>query len=222
MGGDLVRAAQRAGAEVMPVDSEHVAIAQCLGRARLADVARSCSRRRAGRCATTRAADLEAVTVDRAGASDVVHGAEDHRRQGDPDEQGTRNHRGALAVRSGDDKSRSSYIRDPSVHSCVEFVDGAMLAQMGQPDMRLPMLYAITGEHRWPLDGPRLDLLRWAPCASRRRTSERFPCLRLARRPAARAARRPCSTPPTKWRWPRAGGKIRYIDIAPGDRPLPG
>jgi 1-deoxy-D-xylulose-5-phosphate reductoisomerase len=67
------------------------------------------------------------------------------------------------------------------VHSLVVLRDGAMLAQLGQPDMRLPILYAVTGEQRWPLGGDRLDLARLGELRFEPPDHQRFPCLRLAR-----------------------------------------
>ena len=68
-----------------------------------------------------------------------------------------------------------------TVHSLVEFADGAMLAQMGTPDMRLPLQYAINGQHHWPLDCGRLDLTALGPLRFEKPDTERFPCLALAR-----------------------------------------
>jgi len=66
------------------------------------------------------------------------------------------------------------------VHSFVEFVDGAVLAQMGTPDMRVPLQYAISGEKHWPLDSGRLDLLEVGALHFEAPDLKRFPCLRLA------------------------------------------
>jgi 1-deoxy-D-xylulose-5-phosphate reductoisomerase len=67
------------------------------------------------------------------------------------------------------------------VHSCVVFRDGAVLAQLGTPDMRLPLLYALSGEKHWPLPTERLDFLRIAQLQFESPDRERFPCLQLAR-----------------------------------------
>jgi 1-deoxy-D-xylulose-5-phosphate reductoisomerase len=67
------------------------------------------------------------------------------------------------------------------VHSLVEFVDGAVLAQLGTPDMRIPLQYAISGEKHWPLTAGRLDLLETGPLRFEKPDPVRFPCLRLAR-----------------------------------------
>jgi 1-deoxy-D-xylulose-5-phosphate reductoisomerase len=66
------------------------------------------------------------------------------------------------------------------VHSLVEFADGSVLAQMGIPDMRLPIAYALTYPERLPLDLPRLDLVGVGNLSFRRPEPEAFPCLGLA------------------------------------------
>jgi 1-deoxy-D-xylulose-5-phosphate reductoisomerase len=69
------------------------------------------------------------------------------------------------------------------VHSAVAFVDGSILAQMGQPDMRVPIQYGLTWPQRWPIGFPqvKLDLTRLGMLKFSPADPERFPCLRLAR-----------------------------------------
>jgi len=66
------------------------------------------------------------------------------------------------------------------VHSLVEFADGSMLAQMGLPDMRLPIAYALSYPERLPLDLPGLDLADVGGLTFGRPEIEAFPCLKLA------------------------------------------
>ena len=66
------------------------------------------------------------------------------------------------------------------VHSMVEFADGAVKAQLGTPDMRLPIQYALTFPQRWPLEGERLDLARCGELTFREADPVKFPNLRLA------------------------------------------
>ncbi len=75
--------------------------------------------------------------------------------------------------------------RQSVIHSLVEFRDGAVLAQLGAPDMRLPIQYAFTWPNR--LSGPcsRLDLLHCADLTFLPPDGENFPCLELAREAAA-------------------------------------
>ena len=66
------------------------------------------------------------------------------------------------------------------IHSMVEYADGAVIAQLGVPDMRLPIQYALTWPERPNADFPRLDFLRCPPLTFGQPDIERFPCLRLA------------------------------------------
>ena len=66
------------------------------------------------------------------------------------------------------------------VHSMVEFKDGAVLAQLGTPDMRLPIRYAMTYPERGENPAPPLDLLNSPPLTFLEPDRETFPCLRLA------------------------------------------
>ena len=66
------------------------------------------------------------------------------------------------------------------VHGLVEFADGAMLAQLALPDMRLPIAYALAWPERPALPYPRLDLLQVAKLEFEAPDLDRFPCLRLA------------------------------------------
>jgi len=72
------------------------------------------------------------------------------------------------------------YIHPQSiVHSLVEFVDGSVLAQLGAPDMRLPIAYALTSPRRLPLNGPPLDLCQVGRLTFEIPDTERFPGLAL-------------------------------------------
>ena len=69
------------------------------------------------------------------------------------------------------------------VHSLVEFCDSSVIAQLGLPDMRVPIAVALAHPERLPLDVPRLDLAAVGPARLRdARTPKRFPCLELAYR----------------------------------------
>ena len=71
--------------------------------------------------------------------------------------------------------------RQSIVHSMVEFVDGAEMAQMGAPDMRLPIQLALTYPERIPCPVDGLDLLSCGPLTFSAPDLENFPCLQLAR-----------------------------------------
>ncbi len=78
------------------------------------------------------------------------------------------------------------------VHSAVEFEDGAVIAQLGTPDMRLPIQYAFSYPHRLPLGTERLDLFSLGALHFERPDMERFPCLRLAYDAIERGGNAPC------------------------------
>ena len=67
------------------------------------------------------------------------------------------------------------------IHSGVEFADGALIAQLGTPDMKLPILYAMSYPERLPTGGERLDLFRLAGLTFERPDEVRFPSIRLSR-----------------------------------------
>ena len=75
--------------------------------------------------------------------------------------------------------------RQSIVHSLVEFCDGAVLAQLGTPDMRLPIQLALTYPDRLPSPAPDLDLLTCRPLTFDTPDEAAFPCLRLAKQAAA-------------------------------------
>jgi 1-deoxy-D-xylulose-5-phosphate reductoisomerase len=67
------------------------------------------------------------------------------------------------------------------IHSAVAFCDGAVIAQMGTPDMRLPILYAMAYPHRLPTGGAKLDLTQMNQLTFEKPDEARFPSLRLGR-----------------------------------------
>jgi 1-deoxy-D-xylulose-5-phosphate reductoisomerase len=67
------------------------------------------------------------------------------------------------------------------VHSMVEYIDGAVIAQLGVADMGVPILYALTYPERRPTPTARLDLARVGPLTFYEPDADKFPCLRLAR-----------------------------------------
>ena len=78
------------------------------------------------------------------------------------------------------------------VHSAVQFVDGSVKAQLGTPDMRMPIQYALTYPHRWPSDVPRLDLFSTNQLTFEEPDLQRFPNLRLAYEAMERGGNMPC------------------------------
>ncbi|MBE0567431.1 MAG: 1-deoxy-D-xylulose-5-phosphate reductoisomerase, partial [Krumholzibacteria bacterium] len=183
VGGDLVaRAVRKGGAEVLPVDSEHAAIAQCLSGRREDEIARLILTASGGPFRTTPAAEMATAGLDRVlahptwnmGPKITVDSA-------------TLMNKGLEVIEAhhlfGLPYGRIAVVVHPGsiVHSLVEFVDGALLAQLGTPDMRVPLQYALAGERHWPLATDRLDLLAVGDLRFEAPDLERFPCLRLAR-----------------------------------------
>lgn len=185
--GELVmREAQRRGAEIIPVDSEHSAIFQCLmgcrDRSEVRRLILTCS---GGPFYGKTAAELQKVTrVDalrhpnwKMGPKITVDCAtlmnkgleviEAMRLYGLPLEQVT-----------------AVIHRQSIVHSLVEFRDGAVMAQLGTPDMRIPIGLALTYPKREENPAPPLDLLSCPPLTFAAPDDEAFRCFRLARQAA--------------------------------------
>jgi 1-deoxy-D-xylulose-5-phosphate reductoisomerase len=78
------------------------------------------------------------------------------------------------------------------VHSAVQFVDGSVKAQLGTPDMRMPIQYALTYPERWQSDVPRLDLFATHSLTFEEPDLQRFPNLRLAYEAIAQGGNMPC------------------------------
>lgn len=187
VGGELVRrAVHEGGAELLPVDSEHSAIAQCLSGRREEEISRLILTASGGPFRQTPAADLARVELEQVlkhptwtmGPKITVDSA-------------TLMNKGLEIIEAhhlfGLPYGSIDVLVHPGsyVHSLVEFADGAILAQLGTPDMRLPLQYALCGERHRPLPGARLDLLQVGSLHFEAPDLDRFPCLRLARQAGA-------------------------------------
>lgn len=78
------------------------------------------------------------------------------------------------------------------IHSAVQFVDGSVKAQLGTPDMRMPIQYALTYPQRWHSDVPRLDLFKHNTLTFEEPDLQRFPNLRLAYEAMEKGGNMPC------------------------------
>ena len=78
------------------------------------------------------------------------------------------------------------------IHSAVEFEDGAVIAQLGTPDMRLPIQYAFSFPRRLSLQSERLDLFKLQALHFEEADMDRFPCLRLAYEAIEKGGNMPC------------------------------
>jgi len=180
-GALLMSAVRRGGAELLPVDSEHNAIHQCLAGVREAE-------RDGARLVLTASGgpfrsrlDLDAVTPDEACAHpNWVMG-----RKISVDS--------ATLMNKGLEVIEASWLFDMPVeridvvihpqsviHSMVEFPDGSVLAQMGTPDMRTPLAYALAWPERVTSGAQRLDFTRLGELTFEAPDLRRFPCLGFA------------------------------------------
>ena len=181
--GELVmHAAEQYGAEIIPVDSEHSAIFQCLAgcrdRSQIRRLILTCSggpfygKRREALAYVTRADALRhpnwrmgpKITVDCATLMN----------------KGLELMEAMHLYRLPAEQVDIVIHRQSVVHSLVEYRDGAILAQLGSPDMRLPIQLALTWPDRVPCPAPELDLLTCGPLTFDRPDLETFPCLKLA------------------------------------------
>lgn len=83
--------------------------------------------------------------------------------------------------------------RESIIHSLVEFQDGAILAQLGSPDMRIPIQYALTWPERKPGPGKKLDLLSCTNLSFLPPDAKNFPCLELAYKAATLGGVKPAA-----------------------------
>ncbi len=176
----VMAAAQEKGVALLPVDSEHSALMQALQGQRREDVKKLWLTASGGPFRSWPAERLAQVTPVQAlrhpnwnmGAKITIDSATMMNKALEVIE---------AAVLFGLPVDRIGvYIHPQSIiHSLVEFVDGSVIAQLGVPDMRLPIAYALTYPRRLPLSGPPLDLSRIAQLTFEEPDLDRFPSLRL-------------------------------------------
>ena len=186
--GEIVMAeAERWGAEIVPVDSEHSAIFQCLmgctSRREVKKLILTCSGgpfygRRKEQLRMVTKADALKHTNWKMGPKITIDCA-------------TLMNKGLEVIeamrlyRIPLEQVDVVIHRQSIVHSMVEFVDGAVMAQMGMPDMRLPIQLALSYPERTVCPVEPLDLTACPPLTFARPDMDAFPCLRLARECAA-------------------------------------
>ncbi len=194
MAGELVtRTAAAHGAAILPVDSEHNAIHQCLDGRREADVRRLVLTASGGPFRRLTAAEMVSVTADAA----LRHPTWQMGRKITID-SATLMNKGLEVIEArwlfGLEADRIDVVVHPQsvVHSLVEFVDGSILAQLGVTDMRLPIQYACSYPERWAAPVPPLDLTTAGPLEFEAPDHGRFPCLGLAYRALRAGGSAPC------------------------------
>jgi 1-deoxy-D-xylulose-5-phosphate reductoisomerase len=217
--GDLAIAAwKRGGGLLLPVDSEHSAVFQCL-EGRAPETVESIVLTASGGPFRNRSlADLESVTVEDAlahptwsmGPKITVDSA-------------TLANKGLELVEAhflfGLAYERIEVVVHPTsvVHSLVRFRDGAALAHLGYPDMRVPVSYALSYPERPPTPVSPLDLSAGLTLEFEPPDGERFPLLGLAREAGERGGTYPCAFNAANEVAVAAflEGRIGFLDIAP-------
>jgi 1-deoxy-D-xylulose-5-phosphate reductoisomerase len=182
-GGLFMRRAAAAGATVLPVDSEHNALFQAMSGSRREDVRRVILTASGGPFRTATAEAVRMATVEQAlkhpnwsmGAKVTIDSATLMNKGLELIEA---HHLFALAPDQIDVLVHPQSI----VHSLVEFCDGSLIAQLGSPDMRIPIAYCLAWPERIAGPASRLDLGRVASLTFEEPDLARFPALTLARR----------------------------------------
>ena len=184
MAGELMtRAAAQSGAELLPVDSEHNALHQCLRGEKRAEVRRLVLTASGGPFRTRSHKEMEGASVAEAmrhptwsmGAKITVDCA-------------TLMNKGLEVIEArwlfGFDADQIGIVIHPEsvVHSMIELIDGSVIAQMGVTDMRHAIQYALTYPERHPCELPPLDLTKLSALHFEEPDVERFPCIALAYR----------------------------------------
>ncbi len=193
--GELVMAeAQRKGKAVLPVDSEHNAIHQCLRAGERREVKKLVLTASGGPFRKTPAEQLKDVTPDQA----LAHPNWKMGKRITTD-SATLMNKGFEVI-----EARWLFSMRPeqidvvihpqsTIHSMVEFVDGSILAQLGPTDMRMPIQYALTYPERVASNGFALDWKSLTKLDFEAVPLEKFPCLRLAWDAMSAGGAAPCA-----------------------------
>ena len=183
MAGSLMTAAARArGVPLLPVDSEHSAVFQCLAGHNKSEVHRVLLTASGGPFRESPKSALETVTVEDAlrhptwkmGAKITIDSA-------------TLMNKGLEVIEAkwlfdlASEQVQVVVHPQSIIHSMVEYVDGSVIAQLGVADMGVPILYALTYPERRPTPAARLEFPRLAPLTFFEPDLDKFVCLRLAR-----------------------------------------
>lgn len=180
--GHLVTAlAQAKGVDLIPIDSEHSAIFQCLNGERREDVEFITLTASGGSFRDLSREQLKNVTVEDAlkhpnwsmGSKITIDSA-------------TMVNKGLEVIEAhwlfGLPYEQIQVLLHPEsiIHSFVQYRDSSIIAQLGNPDMRVPIQYALTYPERWPSPSTTLSLAEAGKLQFREMDFDRFPCLRLA------------------------------------------
>jgi 1-deoxy-D-xylulose-5-phosphate reductoisomerase len=179
--GPMIAAlARESGAEILPIDSEHSAVFQALHAGRACDVRRVVLTASGGPFRTWSTEQMEHATLNDAlnhpvwnmGPKVTIDSATMMNKSLEIVEA-----RWLFDIH----ESQIEVLVHPEsiIHSLVEFLDGSMVAQLGTPDMRTPIQYALTYPARLPCPSPRLDLSEMRRLNFQTPDYDRFPALRL-------------------------------------------
>jgi 1-deoxy-D-xylulose-5-phosphate reductoisomerase len=193
--GELVMgAAKKSGRELLPVDSEHNAVHQCLRGGQAGEVRRLVLTASGGPFRKTTLAALGSVTPEQA----LAHPNWRMGRRITID-SATMMNKGFEVIEArwlfGMRPDQIDVVIHPqsTIHSMVEFVDGSVLAQLGPTDMRVPIQYALTYPERVASNQLALDWSKLRRLDFGRVSTRRFPCLRLAREAMKKGGALPCA-----------------------------
>jgi 1-deoxy-D-xylulose-5-phosphate reductoisomerase len=194
VGGELVTAlAEATGAQILPVDSEHSALHQLLAGERPGTVEKLVLTASGGPFRGRTRAALEDVSVEDA----LAHPTWDMGGKITID-SATLMNKGLEVIEAhhlfGVPYERIDVVVHPQsiVHSRITLCDGAALAHLGHPDMRVPIAYALHHPERVDVPVRALDLTEVSALTFEPVDEEAFPCLRLAREAAAAGGTAPC------------------------------
>jgi 1-deoxy-D-xylulose-5-phosphate reductoisomerase len=193
--GELVMAAvKKSGRELLPVDSEHNAVHQCLRGGEHGEVRRLVLTASGGPFRKTPLAELQSVTPEQA----LAH---PNWRMGNriTIDSATMMNKGFEVIEArwlfAVEPNQIDVVIHPqsTIHSMVEFVDGSVLAQLGPTDMRMPIQYALTYPERAASNGLALDWSKLQRLDFAKVSTRRFPCLRLAKEAMKKGGALPCA-----------------------------
>jgi len=180
--GRIVMAeAERQGVTVIPVDSEHSAIFQCLAGNRRQDAERLLLTASGGPFRGKKYHELTDVTAAQA----LAHPNWNMGNKITID-SATLMNKGLEVIEArwlfgfAPDRIRVLVHPQSIIHSMVEYRDGSVIAQLGKPDMRIPIQLALTWPERCSNDFPKLDPIKCGPLTFEEPDTETFRCLRLA------------------------------------------
>ncbi|RIX31640.1 1-deoxy-D-xylulose-5-phosphate reductoisomerase [Sphingomonas edaphi] len=216
--GDLMTgAAARSGSVILPVDSEHNAIFQCLAGNDCKQVSKLILTASGGPFRTKSVQEMASMDARAAvahpnwsmGAKISVDSA-------------TMMNKGLELIEAhhlfGCPSGQIDILVHPQsvVHSMVEFIDGSVIAQLGSPDMRIPIAFALSYPDRVDTGVERLDLSKVATLTFESPDPERFPALRLARAALEEGGSAPVVLNAANEEAVTAflGGRIGFLDIA--------